>query len=60
MVVVFWVLTTITNRHFTLDKTTRIDQDGIKHTTLELMRLTREDIKNRDRDLIEQKAASKQ
>jgi hypothetical protein len=51
LVVVTWsLLGLIANRHYSLERYTHIDEAGIKHTSLELTRLTREEIKIRNQE----------
>jgi hypothetical protein len=43
----FWILSFITNRHFTLERSVHIDENKIKHSHFELTWLTREERKSR-------------
>jgi hypothetical protein len=41
----FILLRFITNQHPTLERSSHVDEDGIKHTIIELTSLTREELK---------------
>lgn len=46
----FFLLRFITNQHPTMERSSRVDEDGIKHTTVELTWLTREELKIHKRE----------
>lgn len=50
----FFILGVITNRHFTLERSVHMDEDGIKHIHTELTWLTREELKSRRRKVEEE------
>jgi hypothetical protein len=43
----YWLLCMITNRHFAWERSVHVDEDGIKHSHVELTWLTHEELKMR-------------